>query len=228
MTRNTAARLAGFLYLAQLPTAGFAFGFIEFMPRGDAASSLAWLMANRQMLAWTVLLGAAGFIDYLLVVALLRKLLVSTSKLAAELMTLFVVASVPLSMAAFAQRMDLIGLIDTAPATLPPQAMLLLQAQHNLFGISAIFWGLWLMPLGWLVWRSGLAPRTFGAGLMFGGCTYIWAFAAPLLDAHYAGSALARWTGLLAFPTMAAELGFGLWILIFGARAITAPYEITS
>jgi len=225
MARNMAARLAGFLYLAQLPTAGFAFGFIEFMPHGDAASSLAWLTANRQMLAWTVLLGAAGFTGYLLIVALLRKLLAPTGTLAAELMTVFVVASVPLSLAALAQRMDLIGLIDTAPATLSPEAMLLLQGQHNLFAISAIFWGLWLLPLGWLVWRSGLAPRLLGAGLIFGGCTYLWAFAAPLLDAHYASSALGRWTGLLAFPTMAAELGFGLWILIFGARGLKAGKE---
>lgn len=59
------------------------------------------------MLAWTVLLGAAGFIDYLLMAALFHRLFAHTSKIAADLMVLFVTASVPLSLAALTQRMDL-------------------------------------------------------------------------------------------------------------------------
>ena len=58
MTRSATARLAGFLYFLTLPTAGFAYGFVAFMPKGDPAALLTTLDAARQTLGWTVLLGA--------------------------------------------------------------------------------------------------------------------------------------------------------------------------
>lgn len=32
--------------------------------------------------------------------------------------------------------------------------------------VTGIFWGLWLLPLGLLVYRSGFVPRILGAALM--------------------------------------------------------------
>src|SRR6187402_1606773 len=98
MTRNATARLAGLLYLATLPTAGFAYGYIAFMPKDDPVALVAALQAGRQALGWTVLLGAAGFIDYLLMAALFHRLLAPAGKIAAHLLVLFVTASVPLAL----------------------------------------------------------------------------------------------------------------------------------
>ena len=106
MTRNATARVAGLLYLATLPTAGFAYGYVAFMPKGDPAALLTALEAGRQALGWSVVLGAAGFVDYLLLAALFHRLLAPTGKVAADLLVLFVAASVPLALAALAHRLD--------------------------------------------------------------------------------------------------------------------------
>src|SRR5215204_4628632 len=54
MTRNTTARPAGLLYLATLPTARFAYGYIAFMPKNDPAALITALEGGRQALRWTV------------------------------------------------------------------------------------------------------------------------------------------------------------------------------
>ena len=221
--RDATARLAGLLYLGSLPTAGFAYGYVEFMPHASPSATLAWLTAHRAMLGWTVIAGAAGFVDYLLFGLLLRQLLAPTRALLADLMLILVVASVPLSFAALADRLDLLALIDSASPQGAPEATLHLRHEHNLFQVSAIFWGLWLLPLGWLLWHSRLAPRAIAALLVLGGIGYLWAFAAPTLDAHYAESLLARSArALFTVPDLIGELGFGLWILIRGARGMTS------
>src|SRR6478609_9429934 len=105
MTRNAMARLGGLLYLATLPTAGFAYGYLAFMPKDDPATLVAALAAARGMLGWTVLLGAIGFVNYLVMAALFHRLLAHAGKVLADLLVLFVTASVPLALAALAQRM---------------------------------------------------------------------------------------------------------------------------
>src|SRR5262245_15067859 len=180
MTRNATARLAGFLYLATLPTAGFAYGFVAFMPKEDPAALLAALQAGRQTLGWTVLLGAVGFIDYLVIAALFHRLLAPAGKVAADLLVLFVAASVPLALAALAQRMELMALIDASQLA-APEATRLLRGEANLFQLATIFWGLWMMPLGWLSYRSGLVPKVIGIGLIAGGFGYLASFVLPVL-----------------------------------------------
>jgi len=42
-------------------------------------------------------------------------------------------------------------------------AMLFLNLHSHGFGIAEIFWGLWLFPLGLLVYRSGFFPASWGS-----------------------------------------------------------------
>ena len=83
MTRNATARLAGLLYLAAVPTGGWAYGFIAFMPKDDPAALIATLEAGRQALGWTVVISALAFVDYLVLAAVLRRLLAATTTFAA-------------------------------------------------------------------------------------------------------------------------------------------------
>jgi hypothetical protein len=222
MTRDSIARLAGLLYLAGLPTAGFAYGYVAFMPRGDPGVLLDMLESGRQMLRWTILIGVPGFsLLYLLEVLFFRELLKAGGKLAADLMVLLVAASVPLALAALAQRMDLIALLD-APGRAPmADVMKLLQSEHSLFQVATIFWGLWLLPLGVLCWRAGLVPRVIAALLIVAGCGYLWGFAGPLLgSAQTDVAALSLFDMALMGLTMVGELGFALWLMIFGAKGL--------
>lgn len=212
MTRNGAARLAGLSYLALVPTTGFAYGYVAFMPH-DPGALVAALQAGRQALEWSILIGAAGFIGYLVTAALFHKLLAPTSKLAADLMVLFVAASVPLSMAALAQRMDLLGQLGAPGPGLVSEAVRLVQSQQDLFQISAIFWGLWMIPLGWLAYRSRVVPRLIGLWLILGGLGYMSTFALPLLHVSLPASAGAALMAL----TVGSEFAFMFCLIIRGA-----------
>ena len=213
MTRNATARLAGLLYFATLPTAGFAYGYVAFMPKDDPAALLASLEAGRQVLGWTVLLGAAGFIDYLLMAALFHRLLAPAGKVAADLLVLFVVASVPLALAALAQRMDLMALLDARSPVLISEAPKLLRSEANLFQFATIFWGLWMMPLGWLSYRSGLVPTLIGIGMILGGFGYLSGFVLPVLGIVPPAAV----GSVLMAVTLVSEFAFMFWLIIKGA-----------
>jgi hypothetical protein len=227
MTSNDRlARLAGMLYLLLLPIAGFGFfGAARLVVAGDPAATLANIQTSRTLFESTILVGAAAFVLYLVVALVLYQLFSAVSKSAASLMLAFAAVSVPLSLAALARRSDVLSLLDLSRLSalgsdyLPAQVMVALQSSDSLMRMSVIFWGLWLFPLGWLVFRSGFAPRTLGVLLMLGGFFYVFAFGGTVLNPAYDTTLVARITGIVSgVPDMAGELGLGLWLLIMGAR----------
>ena len=224
MTDSATARLAGLLYFATLPTAGFAYGYIAFMPKDDPAALLVALEAGRHVLGWTVLLGAAGFVNYLLMAALFHRLLAPAGKVAADLLVLFVTASVPLALAALAYRLELMALLDVGSPQLLTEAPRLLRREAHLFQFATIFWGLWMMPLGWLSYRSGLVPRVIGIGLILGGVGYLTGFVLPVLG--IVPPAVVN--GALMAVTLASEFAFMFWLIVKGARSQeVAPTALT-
>src|SRR6266480_7724512 len=79
--------------------------------------------------------------------------------------------------------------------------------------LAQIFWGLWLFPLGILIWRSGFIPRILGIATITAGCGYVIASSVTLfLPASVQG------IGDLAMILGVGELAF-LWMLIWGAKA---------
>ncbi len=52
-----------------------------------------------------------------------------------------------------------------------PQLMYVLS--ENLWGVGNLFFGLWLVPMGWCVLRSGTMPRLLGWLLVVGGAFYV-------------------------------------------------------
>ena len=81
--------------------------------------------------------------------------------------------------------------------------------------MASIFWGLWLLPLGALLWRSRLVPRPIAGLLILGGFGYLWGSLVPLLVPHYRAS---LFDSVLAGLTIIGELGFALWFTIRGVR----------
>lgn len=90
--------------------------------------------------------------------------------------------------------------------------MLLIRMHGQTIGISQTFWGLWLLPFGWLVVRSRLLPRWLGYWLLVDGIAWVivgitWYFA-PDTDALF------RYFQ----PAFMGELAAMLWLLIMGAK----------
>ena len=92
-------------------------------------------------------------------------------------------------------------------------AMLFLNLHGRGFGIAEIFWGLWLLPLGLLVYRSGFIPRILGVLLMVNCFSYVVTSFTSFVLPQYE-SIVARWM----MPLQFGELLFMLWLLIMGAK----------
>jgi hypothetical protein len=82
------------------------------------------------------------------------------------------------------------------------------------FVTAQLFFGTWLFPLGYLVYRSGFLPRWLGALLIVDGiAVMIWFIQALLLPAYPA----IRTPGLVV--SFIAEVGLALWLLVRGVKA---------
>ncbi|MDH3300368.1 MAG: DUF4386 domain-containing protein [Acidimicrobiia bacterium] len=96
-------------------------------------------------------------------------------------------------------------------------AQLLYDLSESAWGVGAIFFGLWLLPMGWLVRRSNYMPAMLGWLLLVSGVGYI-------LSAHIAfllpdATTLAD---VLTFPATVGEfwmIGYLLWKGVGGPAA---------
>jgi len=90
---------------------------------------------------------------------------------------------------------------------------LFLNLHHHLDLANAIFWGLWLLPLGLLVYRSRFLPRFLGVWLMVG--CFVWlafSFTGILLPGHEDK------VFTIGQPFMLGEVATMLWLVIMGAK----------
>lgn len=229
------ARLAGFLYFLVLPTAGYWFYNSTALLGGDAAT-FAGLEAGRSTLELAIVLGASGHILQFVAAVILHRLLSPFGKVAANSMLGLIAASVPLALAAIAQEMDLLALLDggsglkaLGPEQLQAQITLTVHAYTSLFNTAALFWGLWLFPLGWLLLRSRLVPRVIGWCVLLGGPMYALSFFGHVLDAGYASSVVAQVVGIVSgIPDLIGELGTAVWLALKGAGTGSAPARATA
>jgi hypothetical protein len=111
----------------------------------------------------------------------------------------------------FARGADFLSVFDK------PQrdafAMLFLRLHHHGVVANEIFWGLWLLPFGLLVYRSRFLPRLLGVWLVINGIAYVVISVTGLLLPQYESRVFN-----LAFPAMLGELAIMLYLLIKGAR----------
>jgi hypothetical protein len=90
---------------------------------------------------------------------------------------------------------------------------LLYVVSGNLWSVGAIFFGLWLIPMGWLVLRWGSMPRALGWVLIAGGVGYVLsAFVTQLIPG--AGSV----ANLMTMPATVGEFWIIGYLLAFGVR----------
>jgi len=157
------ARITAALYLGLAITGGLGFLLIRpalFEP-GDAAATLANLVDNPGFARLGVALEMGVVMTQALVALWFFRLFRSVDAFAAGAIAVFgmVNAVAILGSAAFlATALD----VALEPVGDPGTAQLLYLVSDNIWGVGALFFGLWLIPMGWCVLRSGSMPRALG------------------------------------------------------------------
>jgi hypothetical protein len=95
-------------------------------------------------------------------------------------------------------------------------ALLLLDMHHYGFLIAQIFFGLWLVPLGYLAYTSGMFPKALGIVLIMGGVSYL----VDMLAAFLVPDVGTQIHGFLAIPPTIAEIWMLGYLLVQGERQL--------
>ena len=199
--------LTGLFYLGLAVTGSLGFLMVrpELFADGDPAKTLANLV-EREYLARLGLALELGIVIFQALAAVwFARLFREVDAFAAGALALFgmVNAIVILASAALLHAALAVALGSTGADPWMGHFAYLLSG--SFWQVGSVFFGLWLMPMGWLVLRSGLGPRALGWILIVGGVGYVLSvFVAVLLPK--AGA----WAGYLSIPATVGEF----WIII--------------
>lgn len=218
------ARVAGLLYLVTVVTGIFYLGYVpsQLATHGDATATVARLVQSETLFRLGIVAELACNVAFLLLPLALYRLLGATGRTAALLMVAFAVPSVPMAFANASHHLSVLSLLDPAGSLQSfgsgqrqAQVMLQLDAHRHGLLLLEIFWGLWLLPFGYLVCKCGSLPWLLGVLLMLGGLGYLADFLATLLLPGYPTSAVADY---IMLPASLGEIGICLWLLVIGVR----------
>ena len=216
------ARIAGLLYLLMIAVGLIRLLYIpnKLFVRGDAAATATNIAANTSLFRLGMATGLVGIVIFLFVALALYRLLSGVNSGLASVMVIFVIISVAIecvNVLTDAAALELIRGPDFLSVFDKPQREALARLSLNLhfqsFVVNEIFWGLWLLPLGLLVYRSGFLPRLLGAWLMLAGFGWIVVCLIGLLVPEYYDRAY-RFTE----PIRLGEVAFLLWLVIMGSK----------
>ncbi len=180
------------------------------------------LLNGKGLLFLGIVSGVIAYTSYIFLAVWLYKLFHQTSKFAATSLVIFVFASIPFTFSALTHLAEIIPLINGGEhlAQFTEQqkttkAFLALKAYGSGLTLAEIFWGLWLFPFGYLVYKSGFLPKLLGIALMLGCFYYLLEVIRYFLVSDINKNIIYE---ILSYAAMIGELGTMLWLLIVGNK----------
>jgi hypothetical protein len=220
--RKRLARITGGLYLAFVVALtladrfGFGVGGVDLPDEALDASKFAVGLVFGLLSAFLFVMAAWGL--YVLLEPVSRDLALLFLLLNAIGVAIQAASYIPLIFAMLST--DASGFVDAFSVA---QIEGLQNLSFDLYKLSFItaqlFFGTWLFPLGYLVYKSGILPKFLGVLLLLDGfAVLLWFFQGILLPDYPA----------ISYPGLAlsfiAEVGLGLWLLVRGIKdAADAP-----
>lgn len=223
------ARIAGLLYLVVVLTGIFSLQYVpgKLIVWDNAAQTFNNIVASQTLFRFGIVSGLVCYTFFLLLPLTLHKLLKQVNEFYAKLMTVLAFVSVPIAFISIQHKLSVLSLISGESYLsvftndqLQAQVMFELNQYDNGMLIGQIFWGLWLFPFGYLVYRSGFLPKILGVLLMMGCFGYLINFLGHSLVPDYSAIGIAPWVQL---PASLGEIGTCLWLLIMGAKNNNSP-----
>ena len=205
--------LAGFVRLIYIPTKLFV--------HGNAAATANNILAHESLFRWGIVSSLLCSALWIFVTLALYRLFKGVDHGLAVLMVilgslmvvpLFFVNSVTdAATLLLARGEDFLSVFDKAQRE--ALAMLFLRLHHNLDLANEIFWGLWLIPLGLLVYKSRFLPRILGVWLMIACFAYLAHSVTGFLFPQYEDKVFS-----IASVINLGEVALMLWLAIMGVN----------
>src|SRR3990172_650488 len=217
--KNT-ARLAGLLYLLLIITGAYCVMYVpsQIIGRGDAVATANNILANEFLFRTGIISDLISNTIWVFLVMVLYRLFKQVNERQAKLLVALVIVQIPavFIMEAFnitslmifkgeiLKTFELSQRLDLAMSFL----------KINDYGTLTLemFWGLWLIPFGLLVYKSGFIPRILGILLFIAGIAYMIDSFISLLFPVYHTSVNQP---ILLFVGIG-EISIMLWLLIKG------------
>lgn len=219
------ARVAAFLYLILAVGSGFGF-FVRgrLITAGDATTTADDIRSSAGLFRASFVADLIGTTAFLLTAMALYLLLHDVDRYVAGAMVTLVGVSVAIQSLNLLNQVTALSIATgheytaLGPAARDLETLIYVERLQDGFFIAQVFFGAWLVPLGYLVIRSGFLPKVLGV-LLIGAC------AAYLIDtfvyftARGAHGTVSSVTG--AFCAVS-ELAFLGWLLVKGVPS-TGP-----
>jgi hypothetical protein len=215
------ARATGLLYLGLAITGmlGFVVVRAQIVVDPDPAATLANLTDQESLARLGVMLELGIVLTQTLCALWFFRLFRTVDAFAAGCIAVFgvvnavaIMTSAAMLGTALAVAGGALGPVSDPAATAATVGTLFL-VSDQLWTVGAIFFGLWLIPMGWLVRRSGWMPAALGWLLLVAGVGYLLSAFAPYVVDSAEAVAL-----VLTLPATVAELWMVGYLIVVGVR----------
>lgn len=183
---------------------------------GDMSTTAQNIMANEFLFRLGFVSDLIMMILFLILPLVFYKLFHRVDKNLSILMVIFVMISVPINMLNLLNEFSAFHVLSSveylnvfSANQLMAKSMLFYDMYLQGYEIANVFFALWLVPLGILVYKSGFIPKILGILLVFGGCSLLLEVFIYFLFPGYELVNI-----VLLIPQTLAEFAFFIWILI--------------
>lgn len=224
LASKATARLAGFIYFIVVMTGIFSLAYVPKLLYVWERADLTFenIACNEMIYRLGILSSIICYVAFIFLPLVLYMLLSPVHRVAGKLMVILALISVPIAFSNLQHKLSVLSLIDNDKLLifqntneLHKRVMFHLLQYNQGVLTTSVFWGLWLLPFGYLVLKSGFIPKIFGILLMLGCFGYLTNITGNILIKNYSDLGIAQY---ISMPASIGEIGICFWLLIIGIR----------
>ncbi len=216
---KTTARIAGFLYLLQIPLGVFGILYVPkaLMVTGNMTTTAFNILANEFLFRLSIVSSILCALVTIATALYIYKVLKFVNENYAKWILLFALIAAPISMLNELNSIAVLLILKShefatffTPSQLQSLVSIFLDLHKYGYQIAGIFFGLWLLPMGYLVFKSTYIPKVIGVFLIITCLGYLIDFTTFFLYPNF-GIIISEYT-------WAGEVLMVLWLLIKGVN----------
>ncbi len=223
ISNKNLARIAGLLYLIVIATGLFSEVFVRQALRvsGDALATAQNIQSHEMLFRWGLVADLVNFVVGLPSVLIIYFLFKRVNKFLLQLALIFVVIQTAVITVNLLNQVSPLLILGNEAylQTLPPNqlatvSLLFLNIQAQGYAIGLVFFGVYCLLVGFVIFKSQMVPKILGILYIITGMAYLINSFTMLLSKGFVNPVF----NYVAIPIIIGELSFSLWLLIKGVN----------